>query len=104
MGFPGCSAVKNLSADAGNAGVGVQSLDEEDPLKQKMATHFSILTRKIPWTEEPGGLQFMSCKESDMTERMSTYTHCNKYQTILKKSKKEVLQQWKFAVMIFFLN
>ena len=36
MGFPGCSVVKNLSADAGNAGVGVQSLDEEDPLKQKM--------------------------------------------------------------------
>ena len=59
MGFPGCSVVKNLSADAGNAGVGVQSLDEEDPLKQKMATHFSILTWNIPWTEEPGGLQFM---------------------------------------------
>ena len=37
-----------------------------------------------------------------MTERMSTYTHCSKYQTILKKSKKEVLQQWEFAAMIFF--
>ena len=31
----------------------------EDPLKQEMATHSSILAWKIPWTEEPGGLQSM---------------------------------------------
>ena len=37
----------------------VQSLGQEDPLEKEMATHFSILTWKIPWTEEPGGLQFM---------------------------------------------
>ena len=35
----------------------VQSLDQEDPLKEKMATYSSILAWKIPWTEEPGGLQ-----------------------------------------------
>ena len=29
----------------------------EDPLEQEMATHFSILARRTPWTEEPGGLQ-----------------------------------------------
>ena len=30
---------------------------QEDPLEKEMATHSSILTRRIPWTEEPGGLQ-----------------------------------------------
>ena len=37
----------------------VQSLGWEDPLENKMATHSSILTWRIPWTEEPGGLQSM---------------------------------------------
>ena len=35
----------------------VRSLNWEDPLEEEMATHFSILTWEIPWTEEPGGLQ-----------------------------------------------
>ena len=35
----------------------VQSLDQEDPLEKGMATHSSILASRIPWTEEPGGLQ-----------------------------------------------
>ena len=35
----------------------VQFLGLEDPLEEKMATHSSILAWKIPWTEEPGGLQ-----------------------------------------------
>ena len=34
----------------------VQSLGQEDPLEEGMATHSSILVREIPWTEEPGGL------------------------------------------------
>ena len=37
----------------------VRSLGQEDPLKKGMATYSSILAWKIPWTEEPGGLQFM---------------------------------------------
>ena len=37
----------------------VQSLGREDLLEKEMATHSSILARKIPWMEEPGGLQFM---------------------------------------------
>ena len=41
----------------------VQSLGWEDPLEGGMATHFSILAWRIPWTEEPGGL--MGCKESE---------------------------------------
>ena len=37
----------------------VLSLGQEDPLEQEMTTHSSILAWKIPWTEEPGGLQSM---------------------------------------------
>ena len=37
----------------------VQSLGWEDPLKEEMAIHSSILAWEIPWTEEPGGLQSM---------------------------------------------
>ena len=37
----------------------VQSLGQEDPLEKGIATHSSILAWKIPWTEEPGGLQSM---------------------------------------------
>ena len=37
----------------------VQSLGWKDPLEEGMATHSSILAWRIPWTEEPGGLQFM---------------------------------------------
>ena len=37
----------------------VRSLGREDPLKEGMATHSRILAWRIPWTEEPGGLQSM---------------------------------------------
>ena len=37
----------------------VQSLGREDLLEEEMATHSSILAWRIPWTEEPGRLQFM---------------------------------------------
>ena len=46
--------VKNLLA------MGVtqfRSLDQEDPLEKEMATHFSILAWRIPWTEKPSRLQ-----------------------------------------------
>ena len=52
----------------------VLSLGPEDPLEKEMATHSSILAWRIPWTKEPGGLQSMGRKESDMTERL---THCS---------------------------
>ena len=45
-----------------------QPLRWEDPLQEETATHSSILAWKIPWTEEPGELQSMGCKELDMTE------------------------------------
>ena len=47
--------VKHLSAMQKTQ---VQSLGWEDPLEKEMATHSSILAWRIPWREEPGGLQF----------------------------------------------
>ena len=40
----------------------VQPLGQEDPLEKGMATNSSILAWRIPWTEEPGGVQFMGSK------------------------------------------
>ena len=45
----------------------VRSLGWEDHLEKEMATHTSILAWKIPWKEEPGGLQSMGLLESDTT-------------------------------------
>ena len=41
----------------------VQSLGQKDPLEKGMATHSSILAWRIPWTEEPGGPQFMGLQK-----------------------------------------
>ena len=49
----------------------VLSLGWEDPLEKGMATHSSILAWRISWTEEPGSLEFMDCKELDTTERLT---------------------------------
>ena len=43
----------------------IRFLGWEDPLEKEMAIHSSILAWKIPWTEEPGGLQSMGSQESD---------------------------------------
>ena len=45
----------------------VQSLGWKDPLEKGRAIHSSILAWKIPWTEEPGGLQSMGSQESEVT-------------------------------------
>ena len=63
-GFPVVQTVKNLPA---MQKVQVPSLDWEDPLEEGMATHSSILAWRIPWTEEPGGVQSMGL---DMVERL----------------------------------
>ena len=51
----------------------VRSLGWEDLLEKGMATHSSILAWRIPWTEEPWGLQAMGRKESDMTEQLTLF-------------------------------
>ena len=57
--FPGGSVVKNPPAMHKTR---VPFLDWEDPLEKEIATHSSILAWKIPWTEEPSGLQSMELK------------------------------------------
>ena len=50
----------------------------EDLLQNGMAIHSSIFAWRIPWTEEPGGLQSMGHKEVDMTKRLThTHTHAS---------------------------
>ena len=64
--FPGGAVVKNLPANAGDAGDMGSIPGQEDPLEKEMETHSSILAWEIPWTEEAGGLPW-GHKESDMT-------------------------------------
>ena len=53
----------------------VRSLGREDPLEKEMATHSSILAWRIPWTEEPGGLQSIG---SQRVGRDFTFTTADK--------------------------
>ena len=74
--FPGSSDGK---ASAYNAETQIQSLDQDDLLEKEMATHSSILAWKIPWTEEPGRLQYMESQRvgtqlSDFTYTFYRYT------------------------------
>ena len=52
----------------------VQSLDQEDPLEKEMATHSSIHAWKIPWTEQPGGLQSMRSQSVEHDWVTNTFT------------------------------
>ena len=53
--------------------MGAQSLAWEDPLEEGMATHSSILAWRIPWTEEPGGLQSIELQSQTRLKRLSTH-------------------------------
>ena len=57
--FPGGAVVKNPSANAGGERYVGSILGSGNPLEEEMATCSRILAWKIPWTEKPGGLQFM---------------------------------------------
>ena len=59
VGFLGSSTVKNPPAMPEMQETWVQSLGRKDPLEEGMVTHSSILARRIPWTEEAAGLQFI---------------------------------------------
>ena len=54
----------------------VWSLGWEDPLKNRMATHSSILARRVPWTEEPGRLQSMGLQRVGHDWVTNTFTVC----------------------------
>ena len=72
IGYSGGSESKNLPE---MQETWVQSLDWDDSLEKRMATHSSILAWRTPWAEDPGGLQAMGHKESDVTDRLSTAAH-----------------------------
>ena len=52
-----------------------ESLDWEDPLEKGMVTHSSIHAWRIPWTEEPGGLQFMGSQSQTQLSDLNFF-HC----------------------------
>ena len=80
MGVPGGSAVKNPHA---SQKAWVQSLGQEDPLEEGMATHSSILAWRIPWTEELGGLQSIAWQRVRHDWSDLAYTHWpNIYQSL----------------------
>ena len=54
-------SVKNLPAVQETR---VQFLGQEDPLEKEMVTHSSVLAWRIPWTEQPGGLQSIGSQKS----------------------------------------
>ena len=68
---PVAGTVKNLPAVQETQ---VRSLGQEDPLEKGMDTYSSILAWKIPWTEEPGGLQLMGLQRVSHDWATNTFT------------------------------
>ena len=62
--FQAALVVRNLPTSEETQDTQVQSLGLENPLEEDMATHSSLLAWRIPWTEEPGGLQSMGVTQS----------------------------------------
>ena len=81
----------------------VQSLDRKDPLKTGMATHSSILSWRIPWTEEPCGCHSpWGHQESDMTEQLTLYVSTwIKNEHVLKTSER---MQEKTSTLLILRN
>ena len=85
--FPGGPMAKTPSSNIGGSGLNpgqgtVKNLTEvqetqvwflswEDTLEKEIVTYSSILAWRIPWTEEPGGLQSIRSEELDTTERLT---------------------------------
>ena len=72
MVFPGGSDGKEPACNAGDAS---WILGQEDPLEEGMATHSSVLSWRIPWTEGPGGLQSMRLQEELNTTEATEHAH-----------------------------
>ena len=89
MGFPGGSDGKASAYNAGDLG-------REDPLEKEKATHSSILAWKIPWTEEPGGLQSMG---SLRVGQLSNFTFTFHFHALEKKRHSSVLV-WRIPGMV----
>ena len=66
LGLPRGSMVKNPPANAGDTGDLGSIPGQKNPLEKETAIHSNILAWRLPWTEEPGGLQCMGLKKSHM--------------------------------------
>ena len=69
LGLPWWFSSKESACNAGDLG---SPRGQEDPLEKGMATHSSILAWRIPWTEEPGGLQSMGSQEVGGMKQLSS--------------------------------
>ena len=79
----GGSEVKSFPAVQEPQEMQTRSLGRVEPLKEGMATHSSILTWRIPWTEEPGRLQSLGPHRVRQTEAIKhAYMHSNKYEWV----------------------
>ena len=78
MGFPGATSGKEPTCQYRTHETRVQSLGWKDLLEEGMATHSSILAWRIPWTEDPGGLQFMG------SQRFRYYWATNTYKCSIR--------------------
>ena len=63
----------------------VSSLGKEDPLEKGMATHPSILAWRIPWTEEPGGIESMGWHRVRLTNATEHARNYDRYQCMYGK-------------------
>ena len=72
-GFPSDSVVENPTA---MKETWVPSLGRKDPLEKEMATHSSILALRIPWIEEPGGLQTMRSQRAGHDLKLNSNGTC----------------------------
>ena len=88
-------AVKNLPAMQETQ---VRSLGQEGPLEKGMATHSSILAWRIPWREEPGGLQSRGSQSQTRLSDSLTLTHTHTHTQRQRKHKRmrvvPVLEWW----------
>ena len=75
FGLPWWLSGKESTCSAGDAGDMGKIPGWEDPLEEGMATHSSILAWRIPWTEEPGGLQSIGLQSQTQLKQLSTHSH-----------------------------
>ena len=95
LGFPCSSVSKESACSAGDRG-SIPGLGRS--LAKEMASHSSIFAWRVPWTEEPGGLQSMGLQESDMTGQLIHHHHSSHQQWEDAKRKGELTGAVRAAV------
>ena len=73
----------------------------EEPLEKGMAIHSSIFVWRIPWTEEPGRLQTMGCKELNTTEATQQQKYKVEPKKIIIKNRIIIVKAMVFAVVMY---